>query len=159
MYLFDIVYRISYICLVYLLNVRYLSVVSSVRWCKKMRALLLFGTQMLKISKVTQCFYFKLSYVILMKTWIWIWIWKFKNHERNHFWIFSVFCCTNNTIFPDCLIQQKTLSLWAGLMLFFPPIVSIRGNFPGGRKFGRRLAPTGTRRGVTFVIRGGVGRR
>ena len=41
-------------------------------------------------------------------------------------------------------------------MLFSPPIVSIRGNFPGRRKFGRRLAPSGTRRGVTFVIRGGV---
>ena len=63
-------------------------------------------------------------------------------------------CLRNNTVSPDCLIQQKTLSLWAGLMLFFPPIVSIRGNFPRGRKFRGRLAPSGTRRGVTFVIRG-----
>ena len=38
-----------------------------------------------------------------------------------------------------------------------PPIVSIRGNFPEARKFCRRLAQGGTRRGGTFVIRGGEG--
>ena len=88
---------------------------------------------------------------------------KIKSHCNSIFsFLYSsrtFFVSQNNTVSPDCLIQQKTLSLWAGLMLFFPPIVSIRGNFPRGRKFRGRLAPSGTRRGVTFVIRGGVSKR
>ena len=124
-------HSLSYICLVYLLNVRYLSVVSAVRRCKKWtRTELLFWDQNCQNKKPLQ-FNFLLSIF-------------FQNF----------LCLRNNTVSPDCLIQQKTLSLWAGLMLFFPPIVSIRGNFPRGRKFRGRLAPSGTRRGVTFVIRG-----
>ena len=102
-------HSLSYICLVYLLNVRYLSVVSAVRRCKKWpRTELLFWDQNCQNKKPLQ-FNFLLSIF-------------FQNF----------LCLRNNTVSPDCLIQQKTLSLWAGLMLFFPPIVSIRGIFPGG---------------------------